>query len=70
VAHVENTVADVYYRNDSMKSEINAVSIAIADVFERMARWEYSQSRLRKKEEREGGFREIFVCATASAKPR
>ena len=70
MAHVENTVADVYYRNDSMKSEINAVSIAIADVFERMARWEYSQSRLRKKEEREGGFREIFVCATASAKPR
>lgn len=68
VAHVENTVADVYYRNDSMKSGVCS-QYCCAEV-ECVARWEYSQSRLRKKEEREGGVGEIFVPARASAKPR
>jgi hypothetical protein len=31
VAHVENTVMDVYYRNDSMKSERRELLVGLLD---------------------------------------
>jgi hypothetical protein len=31
VAHVENTVMDVYYRNDSMKSERGDLLVGLLD---------------------------------------
>jgi hypothetical protein len=47
VAHVENTVMDVYYRNDSMKS---AREKLLGFGWMNLYRWFwYSQSRVKKK---------------------
>lgn len=45
VAHVENTVMDVYYRNDSMKSERGSLSVGLLGLHSMGWIW-YSQSRV------------------------
>ena len=62
MAHVENTVMNVYYRNDSMKSESLCYSSAAGS--HSMGRIGYSQSRVKKRKERIAALEEnIYLLA-------